>query len=483
MTTPDVPEPAQPGPVRQIREYAGSLAGRLLALTVIAVLIGEALLFAPALANFHQDWLRERMNLAQVAALALEVSPDLEIAESLEYELLTNAEVQRAALQRAGERVLLLEDASAPPPASYVTYDFTHARGAQTFLWAFETFFAPPGRTLRVLARPRFESGEFIEIFLNEAPLKRAMSEFAGSFVFTSLWILIAAGVLIYMTLTMAFVGPMHALTEAIERFRNKPEDVSIAFPRSQRRDEIGRAQRAAADMAEQVRNSLRQNERLAALGAAVARIGHDLRNMLSTAQLVADRLSKSQDEEVRRLASRLEKTIDRAAGLATSTLKYGRADEKPPDLQRVDISAIASDAAADALLGFEGINYRGAIEPGLACMADPEHLHRILVNLMRNAAQAMQNHQRPDGDRTLLVRAERVGGRCDIEIVDRGPGVRENLRERLFEPFVSAAPEAGGTGLGLAIARELTRAMGGELTLTRTGAEGATFKIELPAA
>jgi signal transduction histidine kinase len=275
----------------------------------------------------------------------------------------------------------------------------------------------------------------------------------------------------------------MHDLTRAIERFRDKPEDVSIAFPRSRRADEIGRAQRAAADMAEQVRNSLRQKERLAALGAAVARIGHDLRNMLSTAQLVADRLGKSEDEEVRRLAPRLERTIDRAAGLATSTLKYGRADEKPPDLQRVEITPIAADAAADALVGHEDIIYRAVVEPGLACIADPEHLHRILVNLMRNAAQAMENHQRSDGDRTLLVRAERVGGRCDIEIVDRGPGVRENLRERLFEPFVSAAPEAGGTGLGLAIARELTRAMGGELQLTRTGAEGATFKIELPAA
>ena len=60
---------------------------------------------------------------------------------------------------------------------------------------------------------------------------------------------------------------------------------------------------------------------------------------------------------------------------------------------------------------------------------------------------------------------------------------MRENLRERLFEPFVSAAPEAGGTGLGLAIARELTRSMGGELELTRTGAEGSTFRITLPAA
>ncbi len=480
MTT-EPSEPPEPGLMHAAREFLGGLAGRLLGLTVAAVLAGEALVFVPALAAFHEDWLRERMNLAQVAALALEVAPELEVAESLRYELLTNAEVQRAALQRQGERVLLLEDPSAAPHLPYVTYDYTQSSSLDRFGWAMETYFAPPGRVLRVLARPRFESGEFIEIVLNEAPLKRAMANFSNRFLWTSAWILIAAGALIYIALTAMFVGPMRDLTGAIERFRNRPEDVSIAFPRSARADEIGRAQRAAADMAEQVRNALRQKERLAALGAAVARIGHDLRNMLSTAQLVADRLGHSEDPDVRRLAPRLERTISRAAGLASSTLKYGRADEKAPELQRVEITPIAADAAADALVGFDSIAYRGDIEPRLACIADPEHLHRILVNLMRNAAQAMRDHTR--ADKLIVVRAARVEGRCEIEVIDRGPGVRENLRARLFEPFVSAAPEAGGTGLGLAIARELTRAMGGELTLTRTGAEGATFKIELPAA
>jgi signal transduction histidine kinase len=481
MASIETSESAAQGAWRRAREFGASLAGRLLAITAATVLLGEALVFAPALAGFHEDWLRERMNLSQVAALALEVAPDIEIGESLEYELLTNAGVQRAALQREGERVLLLEAQNAPPATALVPYDYTTASGLQRFLWAFESFFSPEGRTLQVRARPRFESGEFIEIVLTEAPLKHEMSAFANDFIRTSMLILLAAGALVYVSLTIAFVRPMRELTEAIERFRDKPEDVSIAFPRSQRLDEIGRAQRAAADMAEQVRNALRQKERLAALGAAVARIAHDLRNMLSTASLVADRLGKSEDPEVRRLAPRLEKTIDRAAGLASGTLKYGRADEKAPELQPVDVAMIAADAAADALVGFEGVEFRADIEAGLACVADPEHLHRIVVNLMRNAAQAMLAHDRPD--KILLVRAQRFQGRCDIEVIDHGPGVRQNLRERLFEPFVSAAPEAGGTGLGLAIARELTRAMGGELTLTRTGAEGSTFKIELPAA
>jgi signal transduction histidine kinase len=480
MTVPDDPARRRSGPWRRAREFVDSLAGRLLGLTALAVIAGEIFVFAPALAGFHEAWLRERINLAQIAAIALEVSPDLNITDTLEYDLLENAQVQRVAIQREGERILLLEDPNAANDDVLVLYDYTRASAFQRFRWALETFFAPRGRVLRVLSRPRFESGEFVEIVLNEAPLKEAVNRFAERFARVSMLILMAAGALIYFALSAAFVRPMRDLTEAIERFRDRPEDVSIAFPRSLRSDEIGRAQRAAADMAEQVRNSLRQNERLAALGAAVARIGHDLRNMLSTAQLVADRLAQSEDPAVRLLAPRLERTIDRAAGLAASTLKYGRADEDPPVLQKVDVAEAAEEAAVESLIGFADVEYKPDIEAKLTCLADPDHLHRILGNLIRNAAQSMKDHTRRD--KTLVVRAIRIEGRCEIEVIDHGPGVRENLRDRLFEPFISAAPEAGGTGLGLAIARELTRSMGGELELTRTGAEGSIFRITLPA-
>ncbi|MBI3439733.1 MAG: HAMP domain-containing histidine kinase [Proteobacteria bacterium] len=479
MTLPQ-PSKRRAGLWGAIRAFTNSLAGRLLGLTAVIVLAIEICVFLPALARFHEDWIRERINQAQIAALALE--PGNDIADALEDQLLTNAEVQHVALQREGERVLLLGDPNAGPPAvPPVTYDYTTASATQRFMWAYDTFFAPPARILRVLAKPRFEAGDFIEIVLREAALKRAMEAYAWNFLWASTLILVAVATLIYGMLTVAFVRPMRELTEAIERFRDKPEDVSIAFPRSRSADEIGRAQRAAADMAEQVRNSMRQKDRLAALGAAVARIGHDLRNMLSTAQMVADRLSKSEDPEVQRQAQRLERTIARASGLAAGTLKYGRADEKAPELHRLDVAPAVEDAADDGLVGFDDIAYRPEIEAGLACIADPEHFHRIVTNLVRNAAQAMR--QDAIGSKEVIVRAARFETRCEIEIIDHGTGVRENLRERLFEPFVSAAPEAGGTGLGLAIARELTRAMGGELELTRTGAEGSTFKITLPAA
>ena len=477
-------DPQRPSLARALwlgaRAFAESLAGRLLALIAAAVLAGEALVFAPALAGFHETWLRDRINLAQVAALALEVSPDTEIGEALEYELLTNAEVLRVALLREGERELILEGASPVAGGRLVTYDYAEASSAVRFGWAVETLLAPPGRVLRVLARPRYDSGEMIEIVLNEAPLKRNLAAFAWRFAFASTLILMAAAALVYGALSFAFVRPMRDLTRSIERFRDKPEDVSVAFVRSRRADEIGRAERAAADMAEQVRAALRQKQRLAALGAAVARIGHDLRNMLATAQLVADRLAQSDDSAVRQLAPRLERAVARAAALATSTLKYGRADERAPALRQVDVAGAAYEAAAEALIGFDDVAFHADIEDGLACNADPEHLHRIFVNLMRNSAQAMQHHARRD--KAITLRAMAQGGRCEIELIDHGPGIGEKVREKMFDPFVSADPEGGGAGLGLAIARELTRAMGGELSLIRTGAEGATFLIILGA-
>ncbi|MDX2274816.1 MAG: HAMP domain-containing sensor histidine kinase [Hyphomonadaceae bacterium] len=465
----------------QVRAFFASLAGRLLVLSTVLVVFTELLIFGPGLASFHENWLRERINLAQIAALALEVSPDTDIADSLEYELLTNAEVQRVAMQRAGERELLLGDPTAPVGGPLTTYDYSDASGWRRYWWAIETFTAREGRVLRVIAKPRFESGEFIEIVLNEAPLKRDMRAFAERFALISSLILIAAAGLVYGALTFLFVRPMREFTAEIERFRDQPEDVTI-FVRSRRTDEIGRAERAAHDMAEQVRASLRQRERLAALGAAVAKIGHDLRNMLATAQLVADRLAKSEDPTVRQIAPRLERTIDRAAALAASTLKYGRAEESPPQLQRVELASAAAEAALDALTGLEDVGYKDEIEAGLVVRADPDHLHRILVNLIRNAAQIMQANPTPRG-KVVTVRAVGFPERCEIDVIDRGPGVRPQLLDRLFDPFVTADAETGGTGLGLAIARELTQAMGGDLILWRTGAEGATFRIILPTA
>jgi signal transduction histidine kinase len=397
-------------------------------------------------------------------------------------DLLENAEVRRIAMRREGARELLLAPPSPQPIAAITTYDYRSAGALRRFSWAFETLFARGGRVLRVMAEPRFESGEFIEIVFNEAPLKREMADYAWRLALSSTAVSALAGACVYALLSWFFVRPVRRLTGRIERFRDAPEDASIFADPAAGADELARADRAVADMAGHVRASLRQREHLAGLGAAMARIAHDLRNVLSTAQLVAERLAKSEDPGVRQAAARLERAIGRAAGLAAAALRYGKAEEAAPVLKPVSLRAAIEEAFDDALAAHPTVRRRVDAPNDLVAIVDGEHLHRILVNVVRNAAQALAGSDRAQTPDAILAKGERRGAMVAVSVIDKGPGVREAARERLFEPFVTA-DRAGGAGLGLAIARELARAQGGDVVLASTGPDGSRFEITLPAA
>jgi signal transduction histidine kinase len=105
---------------------------------------------------------------------------------------------------------------------------------------------------------------------------------------------------------------------------------------------------------------------------------------------------------------------------------------------------------------------------------ADPEQLYRIVLNIIRNAREAL-------GERgTIVVEAKREGRNVSIEIADSGPGIPEKVRTRLFQPFAGSA-RPGGSGLGLAIARDLARAHGGEVELISSDASGTRLRITIP--
>ena len=109
-------------------------------------------------------------------------------------------------------------------------------------------------------------------------------------------------------------------------------------------------------------------------------------------------------------------------------------------------------------------------VKPGVVVDADREHLIRVLTNLTRNAIQALeflQAERRDAPDGAITLEARREGSVTVIEVRDNGPGIPEQVRERLFQAFQSAARQ-GGTGLGLAIAAELVRAHGGDIQLAK---------------
>ena len=227
----------------------------------------------------------------------------------------------------------------------------------------------------------------------------------------------------------------------------------------------------------------LNQKKHLAALGLAVAKINHDLRNMLASAQLLSDRLSTLSDPLAQRLAPKLVATLDRAIAFCHSTLAYGRAAERPPKLTTIALRQLVSDAAETVSpTGAGGIEIVNDVAETLELVADPEQIFRVLVNLCRNAVQALESAGPQPGRPALVtVSARREDGATLIAVADTGPGLPDSVRARLFEAF-SGSTRPGGTGLGLAIAADLVRAHGGSITLAENARDsGATFCILLP--
>jgi signal transduction histidine kinase len=184
----------------------------------------------------------------------------------------------------------------------------------------------------------------------------------------------------------------------------------------------------------------------------------------------------------VRRAAPRLERSIQRAVDLAEATLRYGRADPPAPNLQPLNIIPAIEEAGSEAMAAWPEIELRMDKPPqALVAMADPDHIHRIVSNLVRNAARAISEQRERSEPGVITVRAFRQGESAIVEISDNGPGIPNNVMGRLFQPF-AASGSRHGSGLGLAIARELARGMKGELELSKTDASGAAFTLRMPA-
>lgn len=483
MTAPPVLRPKPPVPDWRERMAAYSpdgLSGRLLALTAVFALAVQALIVAPGAASFHERWLRDRLQAAELASVGVEALPYSVVEDETAAQLLRIGGVQAVVVGEQGVRRLLLQAPSLPRAPEVI--DLRQRNLAARMLDPWRTLVGHPDRSLRVQSAPRYRSGDFIEILAPAEPLKVELRSFLLNSLLTAFVISAAAGALLFAALSLLVLAPLRRVTRSIERFAADPE--SRPEPPTNRKDEIGRVERELARMQEEVRQSLRSRARLAALGEAVAKINHDLRNMLTSAQIASERLAASADPQVAKALPRLERALGRAAALARNVLDYGKSEEPPPQRARLALSAAVAAAAEDAGLDPQGVRLVRALPARFTVLADADQLHRILVNLMRNARQAIEADSTRGPDRqgrgVLRVSAVREDGFDVIRIADDGPGVPERLAARLFEPFVSGRA-SDGTGLGLTISRELAAGHGGDLRLAETGAEGSVFEVRLP--
>jgi signal transduction histidine kinase len=449
------------------------LSARLLVLTIAFVMLSEVLIYAPSIARFRQDWLQDRIGAAHLATLALEATPDNMVSESLKTELLDHAGAKTIIIAKPGEvRRVLAPDM---PPMADAVYDLRNANFVTLIVDAILALGEPRVRMLRIVDVSPKDRSVVVEVLIDDRDLRAAMIDYSRRILALSLIISFLTATLVYLTLQWLMVRPLRRLTESMVAFRVAPEHPDSIIGPSARRDEIGVAQRELSHMEQAVRSALKQRALLAALGGAVAKINHDLRNILAAARLMSDRLVRSSDPLVQKAAPGLLSSIDRAVSLCEHTLGYAREELPPPHRTRFVLAELVREVGEVVSLLTEARAVWDARVPvELEVVADREQLFRVLVNLGRNAAEA--------GARTIDLSARPDGASVVIDVADDGPGLPKNVVERLFEPFAGTA-KPGGSGLGLAIAHELARAHGGELALLTTSPRGTTFRLTLPAA
>jgi signal transduction histidine kinase len=467
-------EPAyRPRPLRRL-----GLSGKLLLLTIPLVLIAEILIYVPSIANFRLNRLNDRLAAANTAALVLAAAPSGMVPESLSRQILTSIGARAVAI-KMGQQRRLLASADLPPQIDH-DVDMRAITVWSAIVDTFEIMLETGNQSIRVIG-PAPGGAQFIEVVIDELPLRQAMYRFSSNLVLVSLGLAILTAGLVYFALHYLFVRPMRHLTANLVGFHENPESSSRIIVPSQRGDEIGVAERELSDMQRDLVSMLHQKSRLAALGLAVSKINHDLRNLLASSQLLSDQLASVPDPRVQRFAPKLMRSLERAIAFCQSTLSYGRAQEAAPDRKMILVEPVVNEVRESAGLASDAsISWINAIERGLTIDADPDQLFRILLNLVRNAAQALEGQPHSDAaPQQIRITGRREGSVTILEVSDTGPGVPQRARDHLFEAFQGSV-RPGGSGLGLAIAAELIRAHDGEINLVE-GTLGATFRITMP--
>lgn len=462
---------------------SSSLSARFLWLVVIFVMLAEVLIFVPSVSRFREEYLLARLERAQIASLAL-LASDGSIAGELASELLENAGVFNVVLRRDAVRELIL---SSPIPAQIdATYDLRGASAFELMRDALDEMRRPEPRIIRVIGDPVRQAGLLIEITLDTARLQEELWEYGKRILLLSLLISGVTALLLYLSIQAFVVAPMRRVIRSMQDYAEAPQDTTRILSPSSNIRELREAEEALTRMQTDLTGLLRQKDRLAQLGGSVARISHDLRNMLTTASMLADRMEMSDDPSVKRAAPKLVGSLSRAINLCESTLAFGKAEEPPPKLAPLRLASVLEDVVESEKLALaEGAEITFLIDMGkdLVVRADGEQIFRVLSNLVRNARQAIEATKQPGVIEILAkptVQEDTKG--VAIRIGDSGPGLPPKAREHLFEAFQGGARK-GGIGLGLAIAAELVRGHGGKLELIRSDQDGTEFRIWLPVA
>ncbi|SLN34963.1 Sensor protein ZraS [Roseovarius albus] len=452
-----------------------SLSGRFLILTAVFVMLAEVLIFVPSVARFREDYLMAKLEKAQIASLALLANDT--ISPELQEELLQNAGVFNVVLRRNEARQLML---SSPMPSEIaMTFDLRDASAFELIKDAIACLMNNDPKVIRVIGEPAQMAGLLIEVTLESTPLRDAMIDYGLRILLLSAVISVVTAGLLFLAVRRFLGKPIQGVIDHMKAYAAAPEDARRIIQPSAGISELRDAEETLQTLQTELTSALRQKERLAQLGGAVAKVSHDLRNILTSAQLFTDRIEMSEDPKVRRLAPKLVNSITRAVNLCENTLAYGKAEEPSPTLNRFMLADIVNDVIDSERLavGDSEVSFSVNIPYAMSVRADSEQLYRVISNLIRNARQAIVNTGKAG---EINVSARENDEAWLIRVRDTGPGLPPRARENLFTPFRGGVTK-GGTGLGLSIADELIRGHGGAISLEGTDETGTTFLIRLP--
>jgi signal transduction histidine kinase len=450
----------------------------MLWLTIGIVLTTEALAFAPGVARERQRWIADKFAQADLAILLVSGSPGGEVDAQTREALLRRAGVNEIHLIDSGKQLVGVGPQT--PPGDLAKIDLRRESWFAGVARALATLTSDSTGVMSIADQSPFTVGTALELVVPETGLKETLWRFTVYYAVLSLLIASINGAMVYFALVFFLVAPMRRITHSIRAFRSDPERVRPLDPRGVTMlpdDEMAFASREIAAMQSALSMVLGRNARLVSVGTSVAKIGHDLRNVLAPALLMSERLETHPDPTVRRAGEVIMGSVERASELVGQTLKFVRESPAPLAAVRFPLAPLVEEAFSTVGVS-TGCRMRHEVGQDLHVNADPNQILRVLVNLIRNAAEA--------GSHNLIVRlageayARPAASQVAIDVLDDGDGLPVSVRETLFRPFTRST-KPGGSGLGLAIAHDLIHANNGEMTLEYSGPGGTLFRLTLP--
>src|SRR5258707_2894995 len=357
-----------PGLALQLPLQSFGLAARVLAVTIGFVLLAMSLFYVTRLTAHREMLLHDKISAVQTTVGAFGMggpTPPWDLSQKI----LNSDDVKWMAIETPAGRHEFVT--AGGPLESVESIKADETSYLESIAATFHALFAAPGTVVK-LSAPAQANEPAIEFAFDESTLVQSLRRVSYNFLTISLTIAAVVTCVLWAALWRMVLQPVRRLTSNIIAFGESPQDASRVIEPTGRGNEIGRAEAALAVMQGSLAHELAQGKRLAELGMAVARINHDLRNILSAAQLISDRLATIPDPLAQRLAPRLVATLDRAIQFCQSTLTYGASPELPPSRRRFDLSELVSQVVESGTAEHDvAIDYNIDVPPRFCVYAD----------------------------------------------------------------------------------------------------------------